>query len=142
MATEKDKVKVMGIDTGDGDLKAIDTKFIKYAYNIDYEKCYKNNFGNNVERAIRFYLSSEDGAFYSGSISSESNEVLYIAEATGFVLYPQALNPFLKIMETLKLHDKIIILPAYNQDEGINLPAYLIIRVPDGYPIQIVTKNI
>jgi len=126
---------------GDGDLKTVDTKSIKYAYNIDYEKCYKNNFGNNVERAVRFYLSSEVRAF-SGSISSESNEVLYIAEATGLVLYPQALNPFLKIMETLKLHDKIIILPAYNQDEGINLPAYLIIRVPDGYPIQIVTKDI
>ena len=139
MATEKVEVKVMGL--AEIDLKAAATQSIKYAYNIDYEKCYKNNFGNNVERAVRFYLSSEVRAF-SGSISSELNEVLYIAEATGLVLYPQALNPFLKIMETLKLHDKIIILPAYNQDEGINLPAYLIIRVPDGYPIQIVTKDI
>ena len=136
-------VKVMGIDTGDGDLKVVDIGLIKYVYNINYEKCYKNNFGNNVEKAVKFYLTPEDKLQYiSGSISNETNEVLYMTEATGFVLYPQALNPFLRIMETLKLHDKIIILPAYNQDEGINLPAYLIVFLPDGYPIQIVTKSI
>jgi len=132
----------MGVTDGDGDLKAVDTNFIKYVYNVDYQKCYKNNFGNNVERAVRFYLSAEERGFRSGGISSDSNEVFYTTEATGFVLYPQALNPFLKIMETLKLHDKIIILPAYNQDEGINLPAYIIVCLSDGYPIQIVTKNI
>ena len=144
MATEKDKVKVMGLDVGYGELKATDTKFIRYAYKIDYDKCYKNNFKNNVEKALKFYLTSEDNAVnYEAGGDSSSPEIVYKAEATGFILYPQALNPFLKIMETLKQTNRISILPAYNQDqEEVNLPAYLIVHTPMGYPVEIVTKDL
>jgi len=134
----------MGIVTGDGDgdIKAVDTKLIKYVYKINYENCYKNNFGNDAKKAVRFYLTSEDRSLYNGEGDSSSNEVVYKTEATGFVIYPQALNPFLRIMETLKLNNQITILPAYNQEEGVNIHDYLIVLLPDGYPTEIVTKNI
>jgi len=131
----------MGIETGDGDLKKEKTNFLKYIYYIHYDRYYENNFRNDVERAVKFCLTCEDNTLCNFNMDMESGEATETRTAIGFILYPQALNPFLKIMETLKLNNKIIILPAYNQEDGINSPAYLIIRLPNGYPIKIVTQN-
>jgi hypothetical protein len=84
---------------------------------IDYGECYKNNFKYDVEKALKFYLAQGEEFKYS------------VDSYGGFVLYPQALNPFLKIMETLGESQNIIILPGYNNDgDIINAPAYVIIK--------------
>jgi len=88
-------------------------------YTIDYTESYKNNFKTDVKKAVKFYLELYEDFKYSEE------------DFCGFILYPQALNPFLKMMETMGESKNIIILPAYNQDDydNINLPAYLIIKI-------------
>ena len=84
---------------------------------IDYQACYKNNFKCDVEKALKFILDQ-------GEVFKFSHD-----HFGGFILYPQALNPFLKIMETLGESRNIVILPAYNNNgEEINAPCYLIIK--------------
>jgi hypothetical protein len=80
---------------------------------INYDEAYKNNFRNNVEGAVNSFLNSNKQ----------------------FVLYPKALNPFLKILETLKLTRNLIILPAFDNDtyDEFNRPAYLIIKFNGNY---------
>jgi len=86
---------------------------------INYDLCYKNNFKTNVGEAVRFYMNL--GIDYKYNIE----------DFGGFVLYPQALNPFLKIMETMGESRNIIILPGFNNDneDKVNSPAYIIIKV-------------
>lgn len=85
-------------------------------YSINYENSYKNNFRTDVRGAVKFYLEDIEQ-------STENFE--------GFILYPQALNPFLKIMESLRESRNILILPAFDNDEldNINKPAYLILKI-------------
>jgi hypothetical protein len=85
-------------------------------YAINYEQSYKNNFRTDVKKAVKFYLELHEDFKYSEE------------DFCGFILYPQALNPFLKTMETMGESKNIIILPAYNQEEDHNSPAYLIIK--------------
>jgi hypothetical protein len=85
---------------------------------IDYTSCYNNNFKCDVERALKFYLNQGENFKFEDD------------HYGGFILYPQALNPFLKILETLGESRNIIILPAYNNDgDIINAPAYLVVKV-------------
>jgi NAD kinase len=115
VATEKVKVMVMEIN-----------------YKIDYEKCLKNNFRNDVAKAVRFCLNQGEEFKYS------------VDDFGGFILYPHALNPFLKVMETLKESKNIVILPSFNNDsnEELNAPAYLILKIGgDGFVTNIVTTN-
>lgn len=104
---------------------------------IDYERSYKNNFRLNVNEAVKFYLNSIGG--YNTYFTSKIDNVIK-EDVTGFILYPQALNPFLKVMETMKEVKNIVIVPAFNNDgnnpEEINNPAYLIIRLPEGQYIN------
>lgn len=100
-------------------------------YHIDYERSYGNLFGNDIKSAVKFYLRL-------------GSEVMYPSDKyAGFVLYPQALNPFLRIMETMGEARNIIILPGFDQETGDkespNRPAYLIIKVPSQttYPTDI-----
>jgi hypothetical protein len=81
---------------------------------VNYEKSYENNFKTNVNEAVKFYLA--DYKVNSGE---------------GFILYPQALNPFLKIMETMNECKNIIILPAFNSEDynKVNQPAYLFLKI-------------
>lgn len=88
-----------------------------YFYTINYEQLYKNNFRTDVKKAVKFYLELYEDFKYD-----EEN-------FCGFILYPQALNPFLKTMETMGESKNIMILPAYNQEEDHNSPAYLIIKL-------------
>jgi hypothetical protein len=101
-------------------------------YKIDYETSYTDNFRTDVKKAIQFYLNIDNIPCEEGMVR-------------GFILYPQALNPFLKIMESLGESRNIIILPAYNNDnlDDINRPAYLIVKIfgEIDYPTQIVTTN-
>jgi hypothetical protein len=90
-------------------------------YKINYNACYANNFKCNVQEAVKFYLNQGTEFKYGEE------------EYGGFILYPQALNPFLKILETMRETRNIVILPAYSQDvtspEDFNNPAYLIIKL-------------
>ena len=112
---KKVKVKVMEKDTanvcGGSERK----------YRLDYEICLKNNFRNNVSGAVKFYLElGEDYKFSEEKMG-------------GFILYPHALNPFLKIMETLGESRNVIVLPSFNNDDvdvgNIKNPAYLILKI-------------
>jgi len=87
---------------------------------INYEESFKNNFKCGVNQAVKFYLNLNE----EDSVAKDCG--------IGFILYPQALNPFLKIMETLKESDSIVIIPSFNNDiyEKLNEPAYLILKLP------------
>ena len=83
-------------------------------YEVNYENCLKHNFRNNVQDAVKFYLGLTN------------RDVV-----DGFILYPHALNPFLRIMETLRETRNMVILPSFNNDDAdsVNQPAYLIMKV-------------
>ena len=88
-------------------------------YKINYDNCYKNNFKNNVQAAVKFYLElGIDFKFMEDNLG-------------GFILYPQALNPFLRIMETMGESQNIVILPALEGDDSYksNAPAYMILKL-------------
>lgn len=112
-----------------------------YKYNIDFNAEY--NFKGNIQEALKFYLNERDKTrMWEGEGSS-----LYAEQRTkamSFILYPQALNPFLKIIESLKESDRFIITPAYNLDSSENnSPAYRLSWIEDNqYPVEIVTKSI
>ena len=99
---------------------------------INYDNCYKNNFKNDVSKAVKFCLNQGD-EFKSS-----------IGDYVGFILYPHALNPFLRAMEILNEVRNIVILPAYNNDseEEMNAPAYLILKISEaGFVSSIITTN-
>jgi len=101
-------------------------------HNINYETSYKNNFKTDVKAAVKFYLALSVDFVYSSD------------NWGGFILYPQALNPFLKIMETIDESRNILILPAFNHDNEMNnSPAYLILKInhEDGYPKSIIMQE-
>jgi len=131
----------MGIVTGDGDFKVVESTRFVYKYKIDYET--EHNFRGNVQKALKFYLNEKDKVImWEGETSSVGCEER--TKAKSFILYPQALNPFLKIIESLKESDRFIITPAYNQElSENNSPAYRLSWIEDNqYPIEITTKNI
>jgi hypothetical protein len=118
-------------------------KVREYEYKIDYEACLKNNFRCDVQSAVKFYLDLPIRYFSAGSEDNVSRADI----KDGFVLYPQALNPFLKIMETLRESRHIVILPSFNNDsfepsDVINAPAYLIIKVESGFPRKLINRDI
>jgi hypothetical protein len=112
----------MGIVDGDGLKESKKKRTEKYF--VDYDKAYANNFRTDVQKATKYYLDLDNLLIEAGS--DENGNYSY---PNGFVLYPQALNPFLKVMETLGESRNIIILPAFNCDDLHNLPAYMIIKI-------------
>jgi len=96
-------------------------KMIKNEFKVNLENCYKNNFRNDVQKAVKFYLEQGDDFKYC------------IGDYGGFVLYPHALNPFLKIMEIMGESGNFIIIPGFDQDNNNrdvpNKPAYIIIKM-------------
>lgn len=100
-------------------------------YNIDYDTYYKRNFKLDVKGAVKVYLNPDKHIATQGSVF-------------GFILYPQALNPFLRIMESLGESGNIVILPAFDNDgEEINKPAYLVIKISgeDNFITNITTEK-
>lgn len=80
---------------------------------INYEEAYKHNFRSAVREATKFFLEMGVGE--------------------GLVLSPQALNPFLRVMETLDCVRQIAVLPAYeNTVDGMEI-RYLIVKLSEGY---------
>lgn len=116
------------------------TKYI-YKYQIDCET--ERNFRGNVQEALKFYLNEKDKTRMweteGSSLFCEQK-----TKTTSFILYPQALNPFLKIIESLKESDRFIITPAYNiESTENNSPAYRLSWIEDNqYPVEIITKSI
>jgi hypothetical protein len=102
-------------------MNSIDTEIGIGLFKINYDRAYKNNFRCNVSEAVKFYLSI-------GSENCGEDSKYGVA----FMLYPQALNPFLKIMETLNETKNIVILPAFDNDYNnkLNKPAYFILKLP------------
>ncbi len=95
-----------------------------YRIVINYDKAYAHNFKTNVQGALRYYLDAETSL--ESIKDSEGNGGI---EGLVFILYPQALNPFLKILETLGESSNIMIFPAYDNNSGnVNKPAYLIMK--------------
>lgn len=90
-----------------------------YTVNIDYKSSYENNFGINVKRAVKFVVDHKLDCFPPCSM-------------TGFILLPQALNPFLRAMEAMGESKNIVVVPAF---EG-NDPAYLILILEELYYIK------
>ena len=54
-------------------------------------------------------------------------------DADGFILNPQSLNPFLRVMETMGLSKRVVVIPAFETTDesglSLNNPAYMIIKV-------------
>lgn len=73
---------------------------------VDYEEALRNNLRTDAPEAAQRFLSGEDG--------------------TVFTLFPQALNPFLRSLESLQLWKKALVLPYADSN---NRPLYIIMRV-------------
>jgi hypothetical protein len=93
---------------------------------INYEESFKHNFKRDVNGAVRYYLQ-----LHTGNCSKEGYNY-----GIGFLLHPQALNPFLKTMETLNEIENVIVLNMpctfYQNDDNVkfNIPTYLILKLP------------
>jgi hypothetical protein len=94
------------------------TGIVTDTYLVNYDTCYKHNFKTDAKAAVKFYLELGVDFKYSTEYWG------------GFILYPQALNPFLKIMESLRETQNIVVFPAFDNDgEESNKPAYLILKI-------------
>lgn len=96
---------------------------------INYEASYNNNFKRNVGGAVKWYMNDKGLEQFVKLDNVSKDDIGYLQ---GLILYPQALNPFLKIMETLDEIKNIVIVPAFNNNdvENSNQPAYLILKFP------------
>ena len=107
-------------------------KNIYTSYKIDYDQIEENNFQYDVQEALKFYLNEKDNI----------NTCL----VKGFLLNAKALNPFLRIVESLNESSRFIILPTkYYVDkwDETGTPQYFLIWTnKKECPIEIVTKNI
>ena len=75
---------------------------------IDYESARKNHMKTDAEKALRTFLNGDVG--------------------TSFILFPQALNPFLKTLESLGIWNQAIVFPALSEDGVKGKPAYMIVK--------------
>lgn len=78
---------------------------------INYDEAYKHNFRSAVRDATKFFLGMGVGE--------------------GLVLSPQALNPFLRVMETLDCVKQIAIFPAFETTIDGKETRYLIMKLPE-----------
>jgi len=74
--------------------------------NVDYEKALNNHMRSNVVDAVQHFIQGEKGF--------------------SMVIFPQALNPFLKSLESMGVWNTAIVLP-YHDDK--NKPLYLVLKV-------------
>ena len=93
-------------------------RLVENKYIINYKHCIENNFENDVQKAIKFYLELGNDFKYSED------------DFGGFVLYPKALIEFLRVMEMIGESRNIIILPWYSWDD-YSL-AYIILKIGNG----------
>lgn len=73
---------------------------------VSYSAAMKNHMRADAEKAIQLFLSGEEG--------------------TSMVIFPQALNPLLKALESLGAWRQAIVIP-YKDDK--NKPLYIIVKI-------------
>ena len=84
--------------------------------NVSYENAGSNNVRNDAEKAIQLFLSGSVG--------------------TSMIIYPQALNPLLKALESLCIWKQVMVLPFVDKN---NKPLYVLVKIPDNGSISSVT---
>lgn len=80
---------------------------------VNYEKAKENNVKSDARKATQIFLSGKDG--------------------TTLTIYPQALNPFLKAIESLGMWKALTIIP---DSDSNNKPVYVIIKVGDNKSVS------
>ena len=73
---------------------------------VEYDKAVKNNMRNRVEEAVQNFIQGESGF--------------------AMTIFPQALNPFLRSLESMGAWKKAIVLPYHDTR---NKPIYVILKV-------------
>lgn len=73
---------------------------------VDYREALINHMRNNVEEAIRSFIQGEEGY--------------------ALTLFPQALNPFLKSLESMGAWKKAVVIPYCDSK---NKPLYIIVKI-------------
>lgn len=73
---------------------------------VDYTKATENHMRNNVEDAVQFFIQGESGCIMA--------------------MFPQALNPFLKSLESMGAWKKAIVLPYHDKK---NKPLYVVMKI-------------
>lgn len=75
---------------------------------IDYTVAKDNHVRADAQRAVQIFLSGEIG--------------------TVITIFPQALNPFLKALESLTIWKQAVVIPSSDSN---NKPIYIIVKVDD-----------
>jgi hypothetical protein len=73
---------------------------------VNYDEAKKNHVRADAEKAVQIFLSGEVG--------------------TSIMIFPQALNPMLKALESLCIWKQAVVVP--HSDNG-NKPVYIIVKV-------------
>ena len=85
---------------------------------VNYESAIENNVRADAERAIQLFLSGSVG--------------------TVLTIFPQALNPLLKALESLGLWKEAIVLPSQDSSKR---PLYIVIKVPKNSTVDFISFN-
>lgn len=85
---------------------------------VNYNKASENHMRNNVLEAVKYFIQSDTGS--------------------QMVLFPQALNPFLKSLESMGEWKNASIFP-YHDDN--NKPLYIIVKIDGSEITNIVFTN-
>lgn len=75
---------------------------------VNYNKALENHMRNKVEEAIQLFIQGEVGCVLT--------------------IFPQALNPFLKSLESMGAWRKAVVIP-YHDDK--NKPLYVIMKIDE-----------
>lgn len=75
---------------------------------VDYDKAVKNHMRNKVEEAVQFFIQGDSGCVMT--------------------IFPQALNPFLKSLESMGAWRKALVLPYHDSK---NKPLYVILKIDE-----------
>lgn len=85
---------------------------------VDYDKAVHNHMRNKVEEAVQFFIQGESGC--------------------AMTIFPQALNPFLKSLESMGAWRKAIVLPYHDNK---NKPLYVIMKIDEASLISSVKSE-
>lgn len=72
---------------------------------VDYNEATKHNMRNKVEEAVQFFIQGDPGSVMT--------------------IFPQALNPFMKSLESMGAWKKAVVLPY---QDNRNKPIYVIVK--------------
>lgn len=85
---------------------------------VSYESAMSNNVRADAERAIQLFLSGNSG--------------------TVLTIFPQALNPLLKALESLGIWKQAIVLPYQDNSKR---PLYIVVKVPNNSFVNTISFN-